>query len=337
MIRAVTGRPGEGKTCFVVSQIIMPVLLYSRRVVATNISFKFDGIRAEFERVGLEFDPAQLVELKPGAIGGSHGLGASNSSARFWEQAPKGALVVLDEAGEFLNSYDYVGKGQGAARILGEYARIHRHVGHDTYLIVQSLSHIAKQPRDLVSEHISCYNFCQHPVLGIIKLPLFLVRHWDIGGAANATASRVRLHRHRARDFALYYTDACASMLTVAEGEGELKKEVARKGIVRRVLGVFAEKPIMLVLFLVAVALWLFMDYMFSMTKSVKSGSHENENEIETKVLGGAGDGVANSLLDGRTGVASEGIRRPAFNGFAGKGSARGYELRSSHPGASGK
>ncbi len=330
MLTAITGRPGEGKSCFAVRRIIYEALLKTDRVVCTNLVIDQDELEKQLVADGGSFNPDQLRILPDPMECDEY------NPHRFWEWCPKGSIVVIDEAGEYLNSYDFVGGLQSGAKEVGVYGRLHRHLEQDCFLITQDLSHIAKQLRDLIAEHVRVYNLMQHPPLGL-KLPFFLMRQFAIGGTAHPKAHTFRIFKHRARDFRLYDTRQHQNFLQTVEGEGKVDKEkLGKESLASGARRVLFGNPAVLLLGSAAVLIALVMFGVYSTVSDVALNVDEktSPNEIETPKLDivepppdGGGSRRRETVGDSRRSLQTSTFRTSGV---------RSYELRTSTTGSSG-
>jgi hypothetical protein len=224
MIRAVTGMPGEGKTCFAVQHIIIEELKNGTSPIYTNIVFNFDALETFLEKEGYKADLTRIHKLEEDQIG------------LFWEHIPNGCLVVLDEVAEYFNSQAWKVIGRDA----GTWARQHRKLGHEPYLVVQELSHIFKQFRDLVGEEIKITNLNNHKMLGF-RLPKIFNAKWCWKDAK--TVSRSKMYRFDTDVFSVYDTLATSGVLE--RGEVHKCKETEKKRKLKpfkRFMGFLGEK-----------------------------------------------------------------------------------------------
>lgn len=211
MIRAVTGMPGEGKTCFSVQHIIIEELIHGTKPIYTNIAFNLDHLQAYLEKRGYKADLSRIHLME------------EHTLQEFWSHIPNGCLCVLDEVAEYFNSQAWKSIGKDA----GTWARQHRKLGHEPYLVVQDLSHVFKQFRDLIGEEIRVTNMHNHKILGI-RLPKFFNAKWVWKDAK--TVSRQKLYRFSTDVFAVYDTMATSGVLErgeIVEAQAtETKKKV---------------------------------------------------------------------------------------------------------------
>jgi len=207
MINAITGVPGEGKTCFSVQHIILKELMTGERPIFSNVAWYNDEVVKFCKTYGYEVDPNRLHTLQEDQI------------RTFWEHTPHNCLIVLDEVAEFFNSQSWKEIGSKA----GAYARQHRKLGHETYLIVQDLGHIYKQFRDMVFEEIRILNLSNRS-LGPFKLPKFFLAKWIIKDSG--TVQQTKLYKFNTEVFATYSTLATVGGLLTTGQEVKVKKTV---------------------------------------------------------------------------------------------------------------
>lgn len=202
MIRAVTGLPGEGKTCYAVQHIILAELMVGDRYIYSNIEWHVPELIQYCQQWGYTIDPTRLHLLKEDQI------------PYFWRHVSDGSMIVLDEVAEHFNSQSWKEIGTEA----GTWARQHRKLGHEAYLVVQDLSHIFKQFRDLIAEEIKITNLSNRKLLGISLPKFFLMRkvHRD-----SKSVSTSKIYKFNTDVFKTYNT--LATIGGVLE-RGEVKK-----------------------------------------------------------------------------------------------------------------
>ena len=221
MINAVTGVPGEGKTCFSVQHIILKELMVGDRPIYSNVAWHDEEVIKYCLSFGYTVDPARLNTLSEDQI------------SNFWEHCPKNCLIVLDEVGEFFNAQAWKQIGTKA----GSYARQHRKLGHETYLIVQCLNHIYKQFRDMVYEEIRIVNLSNRRI-GPFKMPKFFLAKWIVKDMNEVQKSR--LYRFNLDVFSTYSTLATVGGLLESADPVEVKantKKLTFKELKRKAFG----------------------------------------------------------------------------------------------------
>ena len=223
MLYAVTGRPGEGKSCFAVQHLILEELVNGTRPIYTNIYLHRGRINRYLKKRGLKVDLKRLHYLEEDQI------------RRFWIYAEKNALMVLDEVGEFFNANAWKELSSDPEWDPASYARLHRKVGHETYLIVQDLNHIYKQYRDLIAFHIQLVNTHYRKFLGFPGPRLFIAKTFDQLTPHKAIESRV--YRYNKDVFELYDTSQVYEVnsgVKTNESKSYKATEKKEKGKVRR-------------------------------------------------------------------------------------------------------
>jgi len=209
MINAITGVPGEGKTCFSVQHIILKELMVGTRPIFSNVAWHKDEVIKFCLSYGFEVDPNRLHTLTEEQI------------PTFWEHTPHNCLIVLDEVAEFFNSQSWKDIGIKA----GAYARQHRKLGHETYLIVQDLGHIYKQFRDMVFEEIRIVNLSNRS-FGPFKFPKFFLAKWIIKDTK--TVQQTKLYRFNTEVFTTYSTLATVGGLLSTGEDVQVKKTIQK-------------------------------------------------------------------------------------------------------------
>jgi hypothetical protein len=209
LINAITGVPGEGKTCFSVQHIILKELMHGNRPIFSNVAWHNDEVIKFCDSYGYEVDPKRLFTLEEDQI------------SSFWEYTPHNCLIVLDEVAEFFNSQAWKDIGPKA----GAYARQHRKLGHETYLIVQDLGHIYKQFRDMVFEEIRIVNLSNRS-FGPFKLPKFFLAKWIVKDSGNV--QQTKLYRFNTEVFKTYSTLATVGGLLTTGEEVSVKQTKKR-------------------------------------------------------------------------------------------------------------
>ena len=209
MINAITGVPGEGKTCFSVQHIILKELMTGERPIFSNVAWHKKETIEFCKSYGFEVDPNRLHTLTEEQI------------PTFWEYTPHNCLIVLDEVAEFFNSQSWKEIGAKA----GAYARQHRKLGHETYLVVQDLGHIYKQFRDMVFEEIRIVNLSNRS-FGPFKFPKFFLAKWIIKDTK--TVQQTKLYRFNTEVFSTYSTLATVGGLLNTGADVEVKKTVQK-------------------------------------------------------------------------------------------------------------
>lgn len=273
MINAITGVPGEGKTCFSVQHIILKELMIGERPIFSNVAWHNDEVIKFCKSYGYEVDPNRLQTLTEDQI------------PTFWEYTPQNCLIVLDEVAEFFNAQSWKDIGIKA----GAYARQHRKLGHETYLVVQDLGHIYKQFRDMVFEEIRIVNLANRR-FGPFRLPRFFLAKWIIKD--NQQVQKTKLYRFNLEVFKTYSTLATVGGLLTTGEEIEVKKTKrvrTVKDIKQKVYDFFGQHwmPICIVVFIAGLMsipkLLFFDDLKEELPDTTTTVKIEEENEEDTK------------------------------------------------------
>lgn len=285
MLYAVTGRPGEGKSCFAVQHLILKELEEGERPIYTNIWLNRGKIAHYLKKQGIKADLKRLHYLEEDQI------------RRFWVYAEKDALMVLDEVGEFFNANAWKELSADPQWDPASYARLHRKVGHETYLIVQDLAHIYKQYRDLISFHIQLVNCYYRKILGFHGPRLFLAKTFDQLSPHKSIESRV--YRYNKNVFSLYDTSQTYEVnsgVKTGESKNYKKTEKKEEGKIRRrfkaVVTWMSRRFFLIIIVGGAIVLWnvLFNAPSFMMglggehLDKAKSSLEDEENKTDTVV-----------------------------------------------------
>jgi hypothetical protein len=275
VINAITGVPGEGKTCFSVQHIILKELMVGDRPIFSNVAWHNEEVIKFCATYGYEVDPNRLKTLTEEQI------------PLFWEHCPHNCLIVLDEVAEFFNAQSWKDIGSQA----GAYARQHRKLGHETYLIVQDLGHIYKQFRDMVFEEIRIVNLANRK-FGPFKLPRFFLAKWIIKDTG--TVQTTKLYRFNLEVFKTYSTLATVGGL-LTTGEDVVVKKTIKTGSFKdkkqKVYNFIGQHWMMLaiIIFICSIVMIpkvLFWDSLNTDIASTKHQTNETNEDSETKTSG---------------------------------------------------
>ena len=186
--------------------------MHGDRPIFSNVAWHNEEVIKFCDSYGYEVDPGRLFTLEEDQIG------------NFWEHTPHNCLIVLDEVAEFFNSQAWKDIGPKA----GAYARQHRKLGHETYLIVQDLGHIYKQFRDMVFEEIRIVNLSNRS-FGPFKLPKFFLAKWIVKD--NGNVQQTKLYKFNTEVFKTYSTLATVGGLLTTGDEVQVKATKKRHTI----------------------------------------------------------------------------------------------------------
>lgn len=306
MLYAVTGRPGEGKSCFAVQHLILKELEEGTRPIYTNIWLHRGKIKYWLKERGIVADLKRLHYLEEWQI------------RKFWTYAEKDSLMVLDEVGEFFNASAWKELQADPEWDPASYARLHRKVGHETYLIVQDLNHIYKQYRDLISIHIQLVNCAYRKILLFSGPKLFIAKHFDQLSPHKCIESHT--YRYNKEVFSLYDTTQVYEINSgVKTGEKKEYKDTVvlpdSRGrfvrVINKILTALSRRffgiIIILACFAVVAAVLSAPGCVAKLVSSrAKSGIEEkkeevNEEDTDTKSTGGLGGLISRGVEGART------------------------------------
>lgn len=172
MIELYTGLIGSGKTYSAVCRMVE--YISDGGLVVTNILLNEENLKKKLtSKYAWELQPGQIIYLQEG----------DRQMARFHEQVPEGSskkkvLVVVDEATEWLDAYDF-GKADSD---LMTFLRQSRKVFVDIIFITQDQSLINKRVRTLCAWiwwHIDIRTFKLPLIRLCIPLPMIMAMQFD--------------------------------------------------------------------------------------------------------------------------------------------------------------
>lgn len=270
------------------------------RPIFSNVAWHNEEVIKFCDSYGYEVDPNRLKTLSEEQI------------PLFWEHCPHNCLIVLDEVAEFFNAQSWKDIGAQA----GAYARQHRKLGHETYLIVQDLGHIYKQFRDMVFEEIRIVNLSNRK-FGPFKLPKFFLAKWIIKDSGQVQTTK--LYRFNTEVFKTYSTLATVGGLLTTGEEVEVKKTVKKgsfKDKKQKVYNFFGQHWMILsiVAFIISIVMIpkiLFWDSIHEDVAETTVSINETNEEDETTSSG------INLISDTRESLmgTKEGERKPNYSG----------------------
>ncbi len=203
MIFSVTGLPGEGKTCFAVQHIILNELMQGDRIIWSNIEWHKKKVIQFCDDFGYQVDPRRLKKIPEDKI------------QTFWTFCSQNSLIVLDEVAEHFNAHAWKEIGTEA----GSWARQHRKLGQETYLVVQDQNHIYKQFRDLIATEIQIVNLSNKKLFGFLAPKMFIAK-WFLKGQP-FKPTQTKSYFFNTKVFGIY--DTMATVGGVLETRGEIK------------------------------------------------------------------------------------------------------------------
>lgn len=180
MITAVTGTPGAGKGIYCVRKCV--AALESGKVLVTNVPFVADWTHQvayhHFVRRAIPGRRAKLARefasrvLYIETLEELQRIRVKGDDEGRW-------IVVIDEAGDFLDSRNW--RAEGRTEQVGWFNK-HRHYGADVYLVVQDLENIDRQVRSKAEYETTLRNLRRMKFCGVPLAPfnLFLaITRWN--------------------------------------------------------------------------------------------------------------------------------------------------------------
>lgn len=142
-IHSITGKPGNGKTCFMVKRIMAEAAKAERPLWASGIDGLQPGLCNTFK------DPREWNAVKPGETCTCHDT--ENSDACGAHVIPNGSLIFIDEAWKWFGHLQNASRQTTPPHVL-ELAE-HRHRGIDFVWTYQQPAQIYPFARGLMAEH----------------------------------------------------------------------------------------------------------------------------------------------------------------------------------------
>ena len=314
MLYCVTGRPGEGKSCFAVLHIILEELCKGQRPIYTNIFLKYGKIYHYCKELGYKIDTSRLHHLEETQI------------ANFWEHTERGSLIVLDEVAEFFNSQDWSKLGCDP----GSYARLHRHFEHEVYLVVQDADHILKQFRDLVAINIQLVNLHNKKFLGFRWPKFFSAKYYDMqvkkaNPSKTPQAFESKLYRYNNAVFSLYDTHQVFSVskgLSPKKKKGKYKKtDKGKTRLLESLKGVFSRKALPIAVCVLLVGGFLLALKLPGWVAGITSSEDQTDEKQDEK-------SDVKKIIDNTTGAISGVVRNVGKSKRSKRGGGGNYTLR---------
>jgi hypothetical protein len=260
-LKLVTGLMGEGKSAYVVQHIICAELIKTDRAVYTNMHIFPDKLEAYLKAIGYRVDMTRLKTLEEDDV------------KRFWEIIKEPALIVLDEVAEDFGSDAWKEIGPEA----GSWARQHRKLYQQCYMVCQHPDHVFKKFRDLFEGRIDVANLRKR-----WGLPFFLAKEFRKDNPNRSYQSKI--YRQSAEIWGLYDTDSlhgkkAADLAKACKHKRTVKEGTTKKGFLMGV-GAFFGRRVYLFCFLgVCVA---FFGVLFALPRWVLSSTKRGEIESFT-------------------------------------------------------
>ncbi|MFA7345703.1 MAG: zonular occludens toxin domain-containing protein [Terrimicrobiaceae bacterium] len=168
--RAISGRPGGGKSFYAV-KLLLRLLFDDDRPIVTNLPLRLDNIlkycfskgRDDIEVYSriLILDDDQVPDfwryrgvnrpVLPACANDRWKLGERPA----FEQVKGGVVYFLDEVHDFLNSRNWQTTGNACLYYISK----HRHLGDDVFWITQSIKNVDNQFRSVTQDYTYCRNY----------------------------------------------------------------------------------------------------------------------------------------------------------------------------------
>lgn len=178
--RAISGKPGGGKSYYAVI-LIIDELRSGDRPIVTNLPLNLQALQDYFsETLEIDVDVFSRVTLLAWEdfkdfwrYRGNGFIAPDVTPAEFsagirpdWAKFPKnGVFYVLDEVHEHLNSRQWATTGP----LLLFYIMKHRHLGDDVLWITQSVMNVDRQWRSSTQDYTYCRNWRKEKFRGFVK------------------------------------------------------------------------------------------------------------------------------------------------------------------------
>lgn len=168
-LRAIQGKPGSGKTCYLVFLLMKLLADWARykhehdepypRVLYINVPLNIEAMNEYFKKeLGFDVDVSEYIVL----LDDSFFRNENGDYREWWEDFPEGAFIVIDEVHHYLpasikrkkGGVDYSDK-------FTNYVSMHRHRQHDIILLSQHIDNVSvevKKQIDTVYEVLNVKN-----------------------------------------------------------------------------------------------------------------------------------------------------------------------------------
>ena len=179
--RAISGRPGGGKSLYAV-KLLLRELLETERPIVTNLPLRLDNIvkycikngRDEidvYSRIQM-LDDSNVPEFwRYRGVGVEPLPNCTNEQYKKGDRPafdlvkPGGVCYFIDEVHDFLNSRNWQKTGEGCLFYISK----HRHLGDDVFWITQSVKNVDSQFRSVTQDYTYCRNFSKEKYRGFVK------------------------------------------------------------------------------------------------------------------------------------------------------------------------
>lgn len=196
-LKAIHGKPGSGKTCYLVFLLMKLLADWAKyghdhgelypRVLYTNVPLNIEAVNDYLTKeLGFEVDITEQIVL----LDDSFFRNENGDYKEWWEDFPEGAFIVIDEVHHYLPASMKRKKGgQDYSDKFTNYVSMHRHRQHDIILLSQHIDNVSvevKKQIDTVYEVLNVKN----RTIGIFP---FTVQMTDIDAVREAWGFPVQM------------------------------------------------------------------------------------------------------------------------------------------------
>ncbi len=179
--RAISGRPGGGKSLYAV-KLLLRELFETQRPIVTNLPLRLENtVKYCLKNNRDDIDVYSRIQILPDDLVPDfwrfRGSGidplppCTNDQYKkgerpaFDQVQPGGVCYFLDEVHDFLNSRNWQKTGDGCLY----YITKHRHLGDDVYWITQAIKNVDSQFRSVTQDFTYCRNYSKEKYRGFTK------------------------------------------------------------------------------------------------------------------------------------------------------------------------
>jgi len=179
--RAISGRPGGGKSYYAV-KLLLRELFETERPIVTNLPLRLDNIlKYCLAHSRDDIDVYSRIQVLPDEdvpdFWRFRGNGidplptCTNAQYKAGERPafdlvkPGGVCYFLDEVHDFLNSRNWMKTGDGCLFYISK----HRHLGDDVFWITQAIKNVDSQFRSVTQDFTYCRNYAKEKYRGFTK------------------------------------------------------------------------------------------------------------------------------------------------------------------------
>lgn len=180
-LRVIHGKPGSGKTCYVVHLLFIMFLDWARymlehgepmpRKLYTNIPLYVDRINEKLsDEIGTKVDLSEgIVTLEPSFFQGDR----PGEYREWWNDFGTGGFIVIDEVHHYLPaSLKKKAGGLDFAEKFTQYVSMHRHNQHDIILLSQHVDNVNVEVKKQIETIYEVLNLKSQKLPWPISIPL---------------------------------------------------------------------------------------------------------------------------------------------------------------------